>query len=60
MAQLRLLSDYDRLLMLNELDRLKQRGFSFQGKTEAEKLGVDAWILEVKVVEEKTPTGKYH
>ena len=53
MSSLRLLADYDRVLLLNELDRMKQRGYSFQGETEDKRLGVDSWVRGVKVVEEK-------
>lgn len=54
MSQLRPSSELDRFMMREELRRLEARGFSFKGKTEEEKLGVDKWILGVAVVEEKS------
>ena len=50
---LRTANDYDRWLLQQEMDRLKALGFSFKGDTEAERLGIDAWVLGVAVVEEK-------
>ena len=45
-------SERDRLLLQQEMRRLQAKGYSFQGQTEAEKLGVDRWVLSVGIVEE--------
>ncbi len=55
---LRTATDYDRLLLRREIERLKALGFSFKGDTEAERLGIDAWVLGVAVVEEKQKAGR--
>ena len=48
-------SERDRLLLRQEVERLKAKGYSFQGETESERLGVDAWVLSVGLVEERKP-----
>jgi len=53
MSALRLADETDRFLLQLEMNALRRRGFRFDGATAAEKLGVDAWVLGVKVVEEK-------
>lgn len=46
-------SERDRLLLREEIERLKRLRYSFQGDTEEERLGVDRWILGVMIVEER-------
>ena len=38
-------SERDRLMLREEILRLKVRRFSFQGETLEEQLGVDRWVL---------------
>ena len=50
---LRRSSEHDRLMLEEEIRRLRKRGFSFKGETIQQQLGVDAWILGVGVVDDK-------
>ena len=53
MTHLRPISLADKVLLQEEIRRLELRGFSFQGKTDEERLGVDRWVLGVAIVEER-------
>ena len=55
---LRKSTDYDLWLLQREIARLKALGYSFHGNTEAEQLGIDAWVLGVAAVEEKQNAGR--
>ena len=59
MTCLRPVSWVDKFLLQEEMRRLEACGFSFQGQTEEEKLGVNHWILRVGVVEEREKAKKH-
>jgi len=58
MTILRKVTDYDRGLLLMEMGRLKARGYRFAGETDPERLGADAWVLGVSLVEGKVQQPK--